>query len=260
MIEQITIKNRHGLPMHGAFECPCKTPSGLVIIQHGYTGMAGQPLLSLIAAAYHKAGWATLRLDATCSLNDAGGDVATWTATGHIEDLEDTLKWAASADIAPRLALAGHSMGGMAALSVAVQEPDRFHHVTASAPVVSGEQLLEAWTQSYPDDVKNWQETGQFTETSSLDPDRSGAVPWTIWDDWQRHDLLRQADKLTRPALILVGEQDELTTLADVKRLYEALPQSGKQFTAIPGGNHMYDGCEGQVFHTVYNWLSERAS
>jgi S-formylglutathione hydrolase len=82
------------------------------------------------------------------------------------------------ADMA-RQGIMGHSMGGHGALTVALRYPDRFHSVSAFAPIVAPSQV--PW--------------GQKALTGYLGPDRS---------TWRRHDAVALIEDGARVGELLV--------------------------------------------------------
>lgn len=54
------------------------------------------------------------------------------------------------------------------------------------------------------------------------------------------YDLLKNADKLTMPILLIVGDKDDSTPLEHQKMLYDAIPGDKKEIHVIKGSPHTF--------------------
>ena len=122
---------------------------------------------------------------------------------GAVFDLVEVLNWAESRAHAEVALVAGHSMGGYAALRVAVDNP-QVSAVLAISPVTSGSLLLKAHEAD--------------RSMAGLDREVPGART-----EWPLHDLMPLAAKITQPVALIVGALDHLTQVAHVAALRDIL-------------------------------------
>jgi S-formylglutathione hydrolase len=119
-----------------------------------------------------------------------------------------------------RVSLAGHSMGGHGALTVALNNPARYRSVSAFAPIVAPSQV--PW--------------GQKALSGYLGADRSA---------WRNHDAVELVKHATEhlPVLIDQGDADNfLEEQLKTELLRNACQESGYDMTIRmqPGYDHSY--------------------
>lgn len=197
---------QHCLDMHGqrmvlelhGFEAGRRT----AVVAHGLHGAPDQVQMTPVIAACRAAGLAVIAPNLRNSnANRSDGNSQSFTMTGAVEDLAAVLNWTQRR--APLALVAGHSMGGYAALRVAAETPD-VPAVLAISPVTSGRLLIKA----HEDD-------------GSMDLlDRE--VP-RAREEWPLHDLMPLTARITQPVALMVGALDHLTQVAHVAALQEKL-------------------------------------
>lgn len=228
-----TIKNRHGLKIVTLLE-KADQPQGLAIILHGLGGFKDQDHIEVFAQSFKDANYTVLRYDATHSFGESEGEYKEATTSGYYDDLEDVIDWAKDQDwyIEP-FVLVGHSLGGISILLYAEKYPDKVKALVPISTVVSGELMK----QVYGDQLKTWQEKG-FIERPSVS--KSGTIEilnWSFVEDIKDIDTLPEADKLTMPVLLIVGDNDKYAPHQDI--LYEKLPDE-KELHIIKGAGHTF--------------------
>jgi dipeptidyl aminopeptidase/acylaminoacyl peptidase len=120
----VSIPTENGSRLHAWYVLPLKSSGNApaVVAIHGWGGNA--EFMLPFAALFHRAGYATLLLDAR---NHGGSDADTYSSMPRFaEDLEHGFDWlAAQAGIDPQhIALLGHSVGAGAALLMASHRRD----------------------------------------------------------------------------------------------------------------------------------------
>jgi fermentation-respiration switch protein FrsA (DUF1100 family) len=80
-------------------------------------------------------------------------------------------------------------------------------------------------------------------------------------EDRLKYDLLKNADKLTMPVLLIVGSLDESTPLKHQKLLYEKLPGK-KELHVIEGSEHTFKQEDhlSQVKDMFLDWIDSNLS
>ena len=138
-------------------------------------------------------------------------------------------------DVAPfdpqRLVLWGHSFGGHAVLSAAVQSP-RFSAVVA---LNGGYELISAWGEFAPNasvlperglsirSRAGWVETGQGG---------MGAPPWEAVDRYIRNSPALSADRIHAPVLLIHGDRDFINP-GQAEAVFSALYRQNKDAVLI---------------------------
>lgn len=125
-----------------------------------------------------------------------------------------------------RIALFGHSFGGMSVVNAAIQSP-RFKTVIASAGLydfVSNWGIFPLHQAAVPQDGYAPNLTNGITEQAQSG---MGAPPWADPQRYLRNSALFQADRITAPILLFHGETDELGAFQS-QELFSALYRQGK--------------------------------
>ncbi|HEX5401667.1 MAG TPA: prolyl oligopeptidase family serine peptidase [Pseudonocardiaceae bacterium] len=137
-----------------------------------------------------------------------------------------------------RVAIRGWSYGGYLAALAVLRRPDVFHAALAGAPVTDW-RLYDT----------------HYTERYLGHPDENPDV-------YERNSLIADADKLSRPLLLIHGLVDDNVFVAHTLRLSSALLAAGKQHTMLPlsGATHMgpTDERESENFMVLLvGWLKQ---
>lgn len=177
----------------------------MAIIAHGRNGAPEQPQMMPIIEACRSIGMGVVAPHCRNSnANCSDGTAQTFTMEGAVADLREVMEWLKTAGLAPPALIAGHSMGGYAALRLAAEEAD-VGAVLAVSPVTSGTRLIAAHRAHGSLEI--------------LDRDNPKAR-----EEWPLHDILPLAAKITQPVALLVGSLDHLTQVPDVAALRQRLP------------------------------------
>jgi pimeloyl-ACP methyl ester carboxylesterase len=179
------------------------------------------------------------------------------TMTSYYEDLIDVISWAKSQTwyIEPFI-LCGHSMGGMITSLYAEAQPDEVFALIPISPVVSGYLNIHNNTQKFIDE---WKNRGYYESPSKSKPGIIKKIPWKYAEDVMQYDLTKNADKLTMPVLIIVGEKDDGTPLKHQQVLFNSIKGSKKELKIIDGAGHNFRSEEELTrLKTIVNeWVEE---
>ena len=138
-----------------------------------------------------------------------------------ISDVEDAGKWLISQGIAnpEKLAIAGWSYGGYAALQSAVHDPDLFKAAIAIAPVT---------------DFADWKEELRYSASYVNRKEFVGSGPHI-----EAGSPLRHVERIKIPVIMFHGDKDLNVSYKHSERMHRALTNAGKQSEL-----HIYEGLE----------------
>ncbi len=226
------ITNRHGLKL-AVWVDEVENSQGVVYGHHGmYEGALGphnQAALSVLKAF----GYTTVFFDASHhgNFSEGLGDNLTWFT--HFNDLHDVIQWGQQQDWAHGVySLYGRSLGGTAAFWHAASSPDSVERVVALSPPVSRKLLSEAFDSTTRG---IWKRVGKVMTRNNT----SGLDTKACFDSYglnARANLLEIVDRITMPALLMVGTEDVIATGVD--ELYRQLPNPTNDMKALPGKDH----------------------
>lgn len=239
----------------------------------------GYRIFREIADTLGRRGIAVLRMDDR-GFGGSGGDAASSTSADFAQDIQAGLAYLRTRpEIDPaKLALVGHSEGGIIAPKVALAEPQLAGIVLLAGTAYAGRPIL---TFQLSNAIKNDTSLTPTQRDSAL-----AALPATIdagaaQSPWMRYfldyDPSVTARKVTTPVLILNGETDLQVTVDHVPLLEKAFKAAGnRDVTAkiLPNLNHLFvydpDGFPGRYVQlpsfavdkgalgVVADWLAKR--
>ena|SRR3989344_1562333 len=227
--------------------------TGLAFVMHGLSGFKEQLHIRAFAESFKEKGFTVIRFDATNTFGESDGDYADATVTNYYEDLEDVIGWAKTQPwYQEPFALAGHSLGGICVALYAEKYPERVKAVAPISTVISGKLSME--TDKYKNAAEEWKRTGWDIEIGH--GGRVKRLKWSHMEDRLKYDLMPQANKLTMPVLLIVGEKDESTLPAHQRILYESLPAK-KEIHIIKDAPHTFRDQEhlAEVKNLFLKWI-----
>lgn len=238
-MEKFFIKNRKKQKLVISLERR-NQQKGLAFIMHGLGGFKEQDHVQTFGAAFKEKGFTVVYFDTTNTLGESDGKYEDATVTNYYEDLEDVINWAKGQEwYQEPFALAGHSLGAMCIALYAEKYPSQILAIAPISAVVSGKLSVDAHRLFEPEDFKKWKETGWQERKSTSRPGVTKRLPWSHVVDRLKYDLLPEANKLTMPVLLIVGEYDTSTPPNHVHRFYDSLP-GPKEFHIIKGAPHTF--------------------
>ncbi len=236
-MEKSSIKNRKGQNIVVLLE-KSDNQKGLAFVMHGLSGNKEQPHIATFAQAFKEKGYTVVRFDTTNTFGESDGKYEDATVTSYFQDLEDVISWAKTQDwYQEPFYLAGHSLGGISVILYAQNHPHEAKGLAPISSLVSGK--LSLTLHKNKDTAGEWKRTGWKEEMSSSVPGRLKRLPWTHMEDRLKYDVLLEADKLTMPVLLIVGENDDRTPPEHQQMLYDKLP-GAKEIHIIKDAPHTF--------------------
>ena len=154
------------------------------------------------------------------------------------------------------LVFVAHGLGGLTTLTYAENHPDKVKCMTPISSVISGK--LSVSSDKYKKILETWKETGWREETSVTVPGRVKRLKWSHIEDRMQYDVLKKAEMLTMPVLLIVGELDDGTPPEHQQQLFDALP-GPKQMHIIKGASHNFRRQKhlDEIYKTLDVWIKK---
>lgn len=256
-MEKIFIQNRKDQKVSVLVE-EVESAKGLVFIMHGLGGFKEQPHLQVIADAFLEANHTVVRFDTTNSAGESDGEMEDATATNYYEDLEDVIAWSAQQGwYQEPFILVGHSLGGLSVIRYYLAHKGQVAALLPMAPVITGKLFYE---YDHPDiDFEQWKKDGIREWASKSTPDFIKRLRWRFMEDLLQFDVLKDAENIVDPILLIASDKDRSVPREQVKMLFEAIPKDNKTYFEITNSGHTYRTPEQleQLKEAVTNWITK---
>jgi hypothetical protein len=196
-----------------------------------------------VADALGRRGIAVLRLDDR-GVGGSGGPVRGATSEDFARDIEDALAWLRSRPgiDGSRLALLGHSEGGLIAPMIAARAPRLRAIVLMAGPSWTGRRILEYQNGRVIDKNVAYVSRDSARRAVKSEVDSLGAK-----DKWLAffldYDPLVMLRKVKTPVLLMQGETDRQISAVQVAELADALARAGNRDVTklvFPAANHLF--------------------
>ncbi len=243
--QTLALKARDGLQMTGLLTLPPGQRRGaaarlpLVVVPHGGPQYADNGMFDPLVAFIAELGYAVLQVDFRGSTGNGQAFMEKGLKRWGLEmqdDLEDAVQTlVAQGTVDPqRVAIAGASYGGYAALMGAVKTPRLYRGAFAFAPVTD---LVELVRESERPGFL-WAGQSMKVQVGELDKDRERLVATSP---------RQQAHRIEVPVVLVHGTQDRQVDYEHGRWMAEALKKAGKDVTFIT-----QDKGDHQLSHQAY--------
>lgn len=224
--ERITFSNPRGQRLVGVLHRPDGSEAfSAVILCHGMESNKESEKLVAVSQQLANRGLVALRFDFACS-GESEGKFEDITYSGEADDLRAAFDFITKRR-PKKIGVLGSSMGGTVALLFAAQEMNVDALVTIAAPL-HPERFTERLLT--PEQARQWRETGFI-----LYHDRRLNV--TLLEDLEKLDVPGAARKISCPALVIHGDQDDTVSVEEGHELYAEL-KGPKKLGILRGADH----------------------
>lgn len=236
-MEKLFIKNRHNKNIAVILEKSDKQ-AGLAFVMHGLGGFKEQDHIETMSNSFIENDYTVIRFDTTCTIGESEGSYENATVTNYYEDLQDVIKWASEQEwYQEPFVLAARSLGSISIALYTIKYPDKVKALAPTSCIVTGSVINERYEGSSRED---WEASGWEVEPGFDKPDFINRLNWENFSsDLIKYDILPEAHKITKPVLLVVGENDLVTTPADQKALYEKL-QGDREIHILKNCGHSF--------------------
>ena len=244
------IKNRKNQDIAVLVE-KVNNPLGLVFITHGMGDSKDSDHVKTFSKCFLDNNYNVIRFDATNTFGESDGKFEDANISTYFEDLEDVLSWAKSQNFYQEpFVLCGHSLGAMASVFYAEHNPNLVKAIVSVSAVVNADLSKKNYSL---EELNNWEKTGEIVE----DWDGFEAkFKWLYMQAKEKFDLLKMADKLVMPTLLMVGELDDDTRPEYQQVLFEKIPGK-KELYIIKKAPHTFREKEhlDEVYDIMNKWI-----
>ncbi len=208
--------------------------------------LLGYRIFGQVAERLGAAGIAVLRCDDRTA-GGSGGRADSVTTADLAEDTRAQLRWLRTRrDIdGKRLALIGHSEGGVIGPLLAAQERSLAALVIMAGPSKNGTEILVdqvRWPILTATELPEESRAARMQEAElAVRDDSLPALPWLRW--FRHYDPLKAARLVRQPTLILHGALDRQVTVGQADTLGAAIRAGGNRRVEVrvfPGLNHLF--------------------
>ena len=220
----------------------------VIVICHGFKGFKDWGFFPVLAERLADDGYVTITFN--FSRNGIGADPNNFTEleqfakntySHELSDLKTLIDAIASGDIGKniidpeKIGLLGHSRGGGVALLYASGD-ERIQCVATWSAI--------ARVERYSDDViKQWEKEG-YIEMENKRTNQMMRLNKEFIDDIKKNskklNILKAAEKLEVPTMIVHGDSDESVPVAEANEIFEHLDGFGNELEIIEGGMHTF--------------------
>lgn len=230
-------------------------PQGVAVLLPGFLDSKDYAYSVALAHSLPTVGITAVRFDPRGTW-DSTGRPADCTTTQQMHDVTVILDSLPHTDPDRRI-LIGFCYGAyVAALSAA--SDNRITEIVALMPTRSF-----IWIEDYDESMDTWRLDGERRYIRDL-PGSAGSViievPYSVVADAKKYLAVDVWTKVHQPILFVAGEDDELITPGDVRRLRDKCSSQRADLAVLPGVHHDYRHDEKQVEkvnRTVLGWLRE---
>ena len=272
--EYASLRVEPGVALHTATWRP-EHPKAILVISHGYAEHLGR--YEHVAAGLVDAGFVVWALDHRGHGRSDGARMVITDMSSAGRDIDRLADRAAAADPELPLFLLGHSMGSVIATEALLFDTSRWTGAILSGSPMAASSTLPAFQIEMLRRLARLRPSLRIAPQLSADTICSDPkVVQSYLDDplvdngrmpvgtgasliitAERHQA--ELGGLDLPALLIHGEQDELTPIAGSELLLEALGEGDRTFLRYPGRHEVLNESFGaQVLADVINWAEAR--
>ncbi|HWO89735.1 MAG TPA: alpha/beta fold hydrolase [Gemmatimonadales bacterium] len=193
-----------------------------------------------------------------------GGNLESTTAD-HAEEVRQIVAWLRSrSDVDPRrIALLGHSEGGIIGPLVAVDDPAIAAVVILAGPAQTGEQVVRYQLRRNVETAPGLSDSLRQAQLALVEEQVQAWLRSNAWTRWfATYDPLTTARRLRQPVLIQHGALDRQVTVEQAEALAAAIRSGGNRDVTVrvyPRLNHLFLPTDGDGSPSEYATLRDLA-
>ena len=219
----------------GIMELPAGTPNGFLVFSHCFTCNKDLKAIVRISRALADRGWGVLRYDFS-GLGNSQGDFSSTNFATNREDLRAAVAFVAR-EYQPPTFLIGHSFGGAASLSMAMELPTVLGVIAVASPSDT-HHLANLLEKMNPEIVSRG--VGSVSIGG-----RNHQIKRQMLDDFRSHDLESAVRLISKPILAFHSPSDETVGFQNalINCGMNSVPMTPRQMQrsliSLPNCNHL---------------------
>lgn len=230
MKQKVFFRSSDGLRLAGILHFPEKIRNTGVIICHGYTGSKDTNFIPELGEILEENGFLTLRFDFSGNGESEGRfEERTW--SHYVKDLKNAIQFLEENEDIENICVIGFSMGA----AISIIEYNRYHnfdYLILLAPLLSPTE--HGFTLKQFERLEN---DGYIEFTDSHG--RKRRLSRAYFEDMEEHDIMKYAQALDIPVLIIIGDQDNVVGTKNCLILDKRLKPPHK-LAILSGENHVF--------------------
>jgi pimeloyl-ACP methyl ester carboxylesterase len=237
---------------------PAKDEGKLAVLMPGYLDSKDYPHLIALAENLCERGFLAVRFDPTGTW-ESEGSIDQFGVPQYLADLKSVIDHFYSQKSFDQCIVIGHSMGGMIALLHAESDP----RISAVVGIMAPYAFVRPYNKKEKDEASEWSKAGFRNSKRDLPTDpkqtRQYKIPYSLVSESAEYDLLKSANKITVPKLLIAGELDDVVEPNDIKLIYDKCIEP-KTYLELKGVDHDYRWKPEQikiVNKTILDFLSK---
>ena len=231
MLKTFSIRNKHQQKIAGVMEWYGKKKGPLVILCHGFKGFMDQSQIKEMAKYLAKAGYTTVRFDATNSIGKSDGQLLNFTVGGFLNNLKLIIAYALKLTRQRNYALAGYSLGAMISYLIASKDK-RVKCLILQGPTYN---LKFQLTKDFYS--PEWKKRGWIFVYSNS-KNRDYKVGFNFYQEGIKYNTKKVVKKISCPTTIIYGTNERQGYKKLFNKLFRDLKVKQKKKFVIPGAPH----------------------
>ena len=219
----------------------------IVIMCHGFSSGKESESYTMLEGIFNRSGLSTLRFD-FFGHGESGGRFENVTVSEAVRDALQAIKFVeAKFD---KVYLTGTSFGGIAA-TLAASRTKRLSALVLKCPVSKyAGGSIEKWDEKA---VAEWERNGFIYFKTHENVDRK--LNYSFYRDAIKHDVYKEAEKISIPALIIHGDKDNIVPLEQSIELQKHIRNS--RLFVMKGGDHHFTGKKAEANKMMADFIIE---
>lgn len=237
-IKKLSIPNTLGQKLSAVAHYPEKNSDRLAVICPGYLDTKDYDNFIKLADDLSKGGFIAVRFDPSGTW-ESEGTPENYNLTQYLKDVQSIIDFIKKESALKTICVLGHSLGGLVSLLYASEHKD----ISSVIGIMPPYSMIRPGKIRERDESSDWAKNGFAISKRDLPLQQKGKkefrVPFSVIQDAYQYDILKVAQKITAPVLLIAGGIDTTIPKEDVQKIYTTLNEP-KKIIILPNIGHNY--------------------